>query len=75
MTKFIGYIFMITGGLICVYGIADLILGVIGYANLTYFLGEFFSQIGYVIVFIVGAIVLGIGVAIADISKPSKRKN
>lgn len=66
MNKLIGYIFIIIGYLIVTYGIADFILGRLGYANLTFFLGNFFSMFGPYICILAGALIVGVGSVIKE---------
>lgn len=57
----LGNLIIVLGWLIVVYGIADFILGRLGYTNLTFFLGSFLSMFGPIIFIIVGALIVGIG--------------
>ena len=56
----------IIGIFIAAYGVADFILGNLGIANLTFFLGGFLSMFGPIICFIVGGIVTAIGYIIKE---------
>ena len=62
----LGNLIVVFGWLICVYGIADFILGRLGYANLTFFLGSFLSMFGPIICIVVGALVVGVGTVIKE---------
>ena len=62
----LGYLFFAIGILIATYGVADFILGNLGIANLTFFLGGFLSMFGPIICFIVGGIVTAIGYIIKE---------
>ena len=62
----LGYLLIAIGILIATYGVADFILGNLGIANLTFFLGGFLSMFGPIICFIVGGIVMAIGIIIKE---------
>ena len=62
----LGYLLFAIGILIVTYGVADFILGNLGIANLTFFLGGFLSMFGPIICFIVGGIVSAIGYVIKE---------
>ena len=62
----LGYLLIAIGILIATYGVADFILGNLGIANLTFFLGGFLSMFGPIICFIVGGIVSAIGYVIKE---------
>ena len=62
----LGYLLFAIGILIATYGVADFILGNLGIANLTFFLGGFLSMFGPIICFIVGGIVSAIGYVIKE---------
>tara|TARA_B100000427_G_C15010344_1_gene377946 strand:+ start:147 stop:377 length:231 start_codon:yes stop_codon:yes gene_type:complete len=62
----LGYLLFAIGILIATYGVADFILGNLGIANLTFFLGGFLSMFGPIICFIVGGIVTAIGYIIKE---------
>ena len=62
----LGYLLFAIGILIATYGVADFILGNLGIANLTFFLGGFLSMFGPIICFIVGGIVMAIGIIIKE---------